>query len=786
MGKINNKNEKTVEARRRAKKEAERRRRERIRNDPQLYEDAKQKERERYHKRKHQGKIKSVKDISVRSQRAKRKTWRDAAKKYRETKKTDNNMIKMMEADSPPPTPDHNVDWNDAVDESREPRGPCTSTSPKGRSISTRKSNSNTNDHEAMNIILESSGSSRKLSGRKKVRRDRAAAYRKIKKLELELKNYKSKYNKYKSKYFREINKKNPNNKSPNTKVKSLTKGLQIPRTLKRKLIFNEALISQMQHNYKKICSKKVQRQNFLKCIAGKIVKKYKCMNVVKKTFSLKVLRNKNASVNSKATLNMEMIKKEIEKFLEDDSSSTLCPGKKDTITFKKCKKQKRYFNDSLKNLHKVFCSNFTQFHISYSTFCKLRPFWIVQRKVFQRDTCLCMLHENMKFMVSRLKHLRIISESTSKEVLESLCCSDSLDINKCLERRCSDCKGKEIKFLDFSKEDTVSLNKWVLKKESYVIKGKTKISQKYTRDIIKCSIEELVEELKHQMPKFMSHVSNIIHQQGVIKHKKDELKPNEAIIHIDFSENYECKYYEEIQAFHFGGSREQVSIHTVMLYYKNEVTGPTLTKAFCTLSNSLNHDANAVCAHLRPVLEKVLHVLPHLRTIYFVSDGPNNQYRNRKMFYLIATYLPSILPSIEVISWNYTEAGHGKGAPDGLGGTLKRTADTLVAQGKDIQSFDHLIAELQNSVEKIDIISIPRSEIQSFGETVEDKSVTFKGTMKVHQVIWRRTDPKSLNFRRLSCFKCPPHECCHYGMGTQKLSNEPSTPGTKPCILFK
>lgn len=434
-----------------------------------------------------------------------------------------------------------------------------------------------------------------------------------------------------------------------------------------------------------------------------------------------------------------------------------------------------------MKNLHKVFCSNFTQFHVSYSTFCKLRPFWIVQRKVFQRDTCLCMLHENMKFMVSRLKHLRIISESTSKEVLESLCCSDSLDINKCLERRCSDCKGKEIKFLDFSKEDTVSLNKWVLKKESYVIKGKTKTSQKYTRDIIKCSIEELVEELKHQMPKFMSHVSNIIHQQGVIKHKKDELKPNEAIIHIDFSENYECKYYEEIQAFHFGGSREQVSIHTVMLYYKNEVTGPTLTKAFCTLSNSLNHDANAVCAHLRPVLEKVLHVLPHLRTIYFVSDGPNNQYRNRKMFYLIATYLPSILPSIEVISWNYTEAGHGKGAPDGLGGTLKRTADTLVAQGKDIQSFDHLIAELQNSVEKIDIISIPRSEIQSFGETVEDKSVTFKGTMKVHQVIWRRTDPKSLNFRRLSCFKCPPHECCHYGMGTQKLSNEPSTPGTKP-----
>ena len=34
-------------------------------------------------------------------------------------------------------------------------------------------------------------------------------------------------------------------------------------------------------------------------------------------------------------------------------------------------------------------------------------------------------------------------------------------------------------------------------------------------------------------------------------------------------AENYECKFSSEIQAFHFGGSREQVCIHTVMLYYK-------------------------------------------------------------------------------------------------------------------------------------------------------------------------------------------------------------------------
>ena len=46
---------------------------------------------------------------------------------------------------------------------------------------------------------------------------------------------------------------------------------------------------------------------------------------------------------------------REIQAFLEMDISSTLAPGKKDTITRKGLKKQKRYLNDTLKNLHKKF-----------------------------------------------------------------------------------------------------------------------------------------------------------------------------------------------------------------------------------------------------------------------------------------------------------------------------------------------------------------------------------------------------------------------------------------------
>lgn len=41
--------------------------------------------------------------------------------------------------------------------------------------------------------------------------------------------------------------------------------------------------------------------------------------------------------------------------------------------------------------------------------------------------------------------------------------------------------------------------------------------------------------------------------------------------------------------------------------------------------------------------------------------------------------------------TWSYLESSHGKGAADGIGGTLKRTADRLVATGSDIKDVSFL-----------------------------------------------------------------------------------------------
>jgi heptaprenylglyceryl phosphate synthase len=46
-------------------------------------------------------------------------------------------------------------------------------------------------------------------------------------------------------------------------------------------------------------------------------------------------------------------------------------------------------------------------------------------------------------------------------------------------------------------------------------------------------------------------------------------------------------------------------------------------------------------------------------------------------------------IPSLE---WLYSEAGHGKGAPDGVGAVAKRMADAHLAQGGSITNSDDFI----------------------------------------------------------------------------------------------
>ena len=205
---------------------------------------------------------------------------------------------------------------------------------------------------------------------------------------------------------------------------------------------------------------------------------------------------------------------------------------------------------------------------------------------------------------------------------------------------------------------------------------GKQKLCRVTEKKKESGTLQELWEEFETAIStKGCVHLLHHGHHQQTIRELKAACaKSNEAIVQMDFAEN--CKYGSEVQSIHFGSSRDQGTIHDGVIYVNDQ------TESFATISNSMKHDAVGVWAYVKPVLQWMLERHPNVRGIHFVTDGPTSQYRCRQNF-LMSTLLRDEFPVFTNITWNFSEAGHGKSAADGIGAVLKRTADAVVALGE-------------------------------------------------------------------------------------------------------
>lgn len=152
-----------------------------------------------------------------------------------------------------------------------------------------------------------------------------------------------------------------------------------------------------------------------------------------------------------------------------------------------------------------------------------------------------------------------------------------------------------------------------------------------------------------------MVHVSKIKHQRATFQNIKKILKPNEVLIHSDFSENYNCKYGSEIVCAFWGLQSSTESPHrNCVVYTVLKDSFKVLSKSFCTVSEDLRHDSAAVCAHLMPIIEQVKDLVPTLNTVHMLSDSVVNHYRNKTMFHLIGTQLTQIF-NVKELRWHYS-----------------------------------------------------------------------------------------------------------------------------------
>ncbi|KAL4710894.1 hypothetical protein ACJJTC_002524 [Scirpophaga incertulas] len=313
-------------------------------------------------------------------------------------------------------------------------------------------------------------------------------------------------------------------------------------------------------------------------------------------------------------------------------------------------------------------------------------------------------------------------------------------------------CKNNVTKYHEFDNSKNIFYHEWVFEKQGY--KGKDG-EEKMKRITLKKKKEDTprnVIDMFETLLIVFKHSLNITMQYSTVKELKENLSDNEVLIHVDFNENYLLKYNEEIQNFHFGGSRQQISLHTGVLYYRDSQTKEITCKSFCTVSENIRHDALTIWAHLEPVLNMVQKSLPNLDAIHFLSDSPSSQYRNRFIFYML-TKLKEQIHCLNLVTWNYQESGHGKGAPDGIGAVVKRTADNHVRLGGDVATFEDFVQVVQKNIKNIELIIIPE---ESISRKIFPKNIpSFKGTTKIHQAVWSSPLPFDVVLRSLSCFAC-------------------------------
>ena len=214
---------------------------------------------------------------------------------------------------------------------------------------------------------------------------------------------------KWKRRYYRQVNDDNPT--TSRSKAKKMLRECRVTPYVRKQLILHNAVIEQIRKKYQETRECKVK--SLLRPTVANVQKKYRLVHKVSKQIGVnqtlitqdcgKYLTYQRKTRSDKTD---ETTKRKIVAFFERDDNSWMLPGEKDTITLNKVKKQKHLLNDSMKALHAKFLYEHPNVSLHYTTFTKLRPFWIVKPSLSDLNTCTCKKCTNMAY-----PHLKLVAE---------------------------------------------------------------------------------------------------------------------------------------------------------------------------------------------------------------------------------------------------------------------------------------------------------------------------------------------------------------------------------------
>ncbi|XP_049306174.1 uncharacterized protein LOC125776689 [Bactrocera dorsalis] len=174
--------------------------------------------------------------------------------------------------------------------------------------------------------------------------------------------------------------------------------------------------------------------------------------------------------------------------------------------------------------------------------------------------------------------------------------------------------------------------------------------------------ITDLINELDSQLPSFKLHTYVKRTQQKYFQDRKISIKQDEAVLQVDFAENYRLLNQNEIQSAHF--SYSQVTIFTCVAWLHN------CTRSFAITSDQLSHNKYDVYCFLQLIVKK-LKEQNAISKLFLFSDGCASQFKNKFILSIIPFFKEKL--DLTNFEWNFFATAHGKGAVDGIGAVIKR-----------------------------------------------------------------------------------------------------------------
>lgn len=414
------------------------------------------------------------------------------------------------------------------------------------------------------------------------------------------------------------------------------------------------------------------------------------------------------------------------------------CPGKKEFVKVKHADGSREEIQKSLllNNLEEIYANFKEQYpneKIGFTKFCSLRPenFVLIDSKDGAHNVCVCVYHQNLKLLLeaANLEKLCFDDEEkilNYKDIINLTVCKEPTE--NCFYVKCKNCPGFDVPYdklkILFEKNNisSITVKQWV-KQNSWEY------------ETMNLSILEYLTLLKKQfVEKFLTHNYITKRQSDYIKTRKQNLLDYEALVMMDFAENYTCIHQDSIQSHYWG--QTQVTVHPFAVYTKqnNELIEQSLV---AISENSKDHDIYSISMFQSKLINFIKNNYENrISKIIYVSDGASSQYKNIFNFYNLLLHYSTYKIEAE---WHFFATSHGKSACDGIGGTVKRLARRASLLKKDIgdakKMYDWALIGMQNTNFAFFSTKDYEASVSKLKPILE-KAVTIQGTLGYHSFI--------------------------------------------------